>query len=520
MKTAKTRIYRILSSFNGLKWSLAVKGILAGFAAGLLAVFYRMGIEYGTKFAISAYSVMRARPLLILPWSAAAVGIGMFVAWLVKLEPMASGSGIPQVEGVVLFGLKMKWYTILAVRYVGGILCSLFGMSLGREGPSIQIGASASQAATGKLCKTSIEEDYLITGGAAAGLAAAFNAPLSGMVFALEEVQRSFSPLILVSATAASLTSDCVSKYFFGLRPVLDFTAIPQLPIRLYLWLIVLGVVSGLIGSLMNKSLLFFQKLYSILPQRFRPCAALLIALPCGLFLPQTLGSGQDLIKLAEGAGATVSMLVLFLVVKLVFTSTSFGSGVPGGIFMPILAVGTLSGSVVGCIAVYFGMPARFIPAFAVCAMAGALSASVKAPVTSILLTTEMAGTLVHLLPVAACSFIALLVSDMLKVEPIYEALLGRFIVSNGKKVEGHEKGGLMECPVEPGSAIANFPISKVDWPHGMLVVGLRRGAQELIPDGNTRIRPGDYIVVLIPQDSKDGIRDSVRTLCRSKEQP
>lgn len=517
MKESKTRIYQLLSSFNQLKWSIAGKGILAGFVAGLLVVLYRLGIEYGTNTAIKVYASFKVHPIFILPWVAVAVVVGMFVAWLVRLEPMATGSGIPQVEGVVLFGLKMKWQTILFVRFVAGMLCGFFGLSLGREGPSIQIGAAGSQATAKKMSKSGIEENYLITGGAAAGLSAAFNAPLSGVMFALEEVHRSFSPVILLSATAASLTADFVSKYFFGLKPVLDFTAIPQLPISLYLWLIPLGILSGLVGSLMNKALLGFQMLYGKLPVFSRPVVALLIALPCGVFLPLTLGSGQILIQFAENARSGILMLLILLAVKLLFTSTSFGSGVPGGIFMPILAVGTLTGSIFGILATHIGLPIQYIPDFAVCAMAGALSSSVKAPITSILLTAEMSGSLIHMLPVATCAFLALLVSDLLKIEPVYEALLERFVEQNGKKLPTKERGGLMEFPVELGSKAAGNRISEIQWPKGSLVVGLRRGAKELVPRGSTQVMPGDYVVVL--SSGEEDIRDKIVSLCYAKIQ-
>lgn len=500
-----------------MKWGLAAKGLLAGAAAGLLAVLYRMGIEYGTETARKLYAFLSVHPLYILPWAAAAAAVGIFIAWLIRLEPAASGSGIPQVEGVVLFGMKMKWHTILAVRFLAGFAGSFFGLSLGREGPSIQIGAAGGQAIAKKLGKSRLEENYLITGGAAAGLAAAFNAPLSGMVFALEEVHRSFSPLILLSATAASLTADFVSKYFFGLKPVLSFASFPELPIRLYFWLIPVGIVSGLAGSLMNKTLLSFQTLYKKLPDLSRPGVAILIALPCGLFFPLALGSGQDLIQFAENAKTGILLLLVYLAVKLVFTSTSFGSGIPGGIFMPILAVGTLSGSIVGILAVRAGLPAEYIPDLAVCAMAGALSASVKAPVTSILLTAEMAGSLMHMLPVAACSFLALLLSDLLHIEPIYETLLERFVADRGDSLPMQEKGGLLELPVELGCNVAGRKISEIQWPQGALIVGVRRGEKELVPRGGTQILPGDYLVVLSAEENENLICSEIRNLCRNE---
>ncbi len=504
----QTKIYEILNDFNRMKWKLALKGIFVGLFAGLLTVFYRIGIEYGTAIAQKTYHFLRLHPVYIFFWLIFIILAGLFAGWLVKWEPMAAGSGIPQVEGVLLYGFKMKWYSILTVRFLGGILCSLFGISVGREGPSIQIGAAGGQVAAKRMAKSHLEENYLITGGAAAGLSAAFNAPLSGIVFALEEVHRSFSPLILIAATTASLMADFISKNFFGLKPVLHFTVTPQLPIGLYIWLLPISILSGLMGVLVTKSLLVFQSFYRKLPVIVRPCIALLLALPCGIFLPEVLGGGQNLIEISENASKGIMVLVMLLAVKIVFTSTSFGSGVPGGIFLPILSVGALLGSILGGLAVHAGLPDRYIADFAVCAMAGVLSASVKAPVTSILLTAEMSGSLMHMLPVAACSFFALLVSDLLKTKPIYEALLERFVENNDGKLVVEEKGGLQEFPVEYGSYVCGRKVSEVKWPEGVLIVGIRRGMKEMIPKGNSMILSGDYLVILTPEGDKRNYRD------------
>jgi H+/Cl- antiporter ClcA len=508
-----TRLYGLLNSLDNLKWSIAVKGILAGIAAGLGSVLYRMEIEYGSQAASAVYAYLKSYPLMILLWLPAIALAGLLIAWLVKKEPMAMGSGIPQVEGVLLFRLKVRWYIVLGVRYICGILGAVAGLSLGREGPSIQIGASAAQGVSRLTAKNRLERDLLITGGAAAGLSAAFNAPLSGMVFALEEVHRSFSPHILMAATAASLMGDMISKMVFGLKPVLYFSQIPQLPIGQYIWLLPAAVVFGLTGALMNKTLLWLQSAYNRLPWYLRPGLALLIALPFGLFLPQVLGGGQNLIKLAENTNNVLGFIFLVFICKMLFTGLSFGSGTPGGIFMPILAVGALSGSLFGMLASRLGMPAQYIPVFAVCGMAGALSSTVKAPVTGILLTAEMSGSLMHMLPVAACAFIALLVSDLLKIKPIYEALLERFVAGT-KPVTEEERGGLLELPVETGSAIASRRIKNIDLPEGCLIVGIRRGTREIVPNGDTKILPGDYLTILAGQENANYVQDGMRKLC------
>ncbi len=482
-----------------------------GVISGLLTVLYRIAIEYGTEAAGRIYGYLRIHPTYILVWLVIILVAGTFIGWMVKAEPMAGGSGIPQTEGVVIYGLKMKWYTILAVRYIGGTICSFFGLSVGREGPSIQIGAAGGQIASKGLRSDRMEENSLITGGAAAGLSAAFNAPLSGIIFALEEVHRSFSPLILLAAATASLTADFISKNFFGLKPVLQFAKTPQLPINLYFLIIPIGMISGIVGVVMNKLLLGFQSLYTKLPMIIRPCIALLIALPCGIFLPEVLGGGQNLVQISENAKEGILLLSIFLLAKLIFTGISFGSGVPGGIFLPILSVGALTGGIAGQVAVFLGMPTAYIPDFAVCAMAGVLSATVKAPITSILLIAEMSGSLVHLLPVAACSFLALLISDLLKTEPIYEALLERFVEKNGKKLPVEEKGDLQEFSVVHGSSLCGKMIKHIKWPKGVLIVNIRRGAKEIIPQGDTMILPGDYLIVLTADEADHEIQSYMK---------
>lgn len=512
----KSIIGPMLSGLNDLKWSITVKGIVTGVVVGFLVVCYRLGIEFGYGCSLKIYEYLKVHPFVILPWVLVIMAAGFLISWLVKLEPMAMGSGIPQAEGLLLYGMKMRWLWILCVRFIAGILSSLFGTSLGREGPLIQIGACGGQAIAQKCGRNKLEENYLITGGAAAGLSAAFNAPVSGIMFALEEIHRSFSPVILIAATTASLTADVVSKYFFGLKPVLNFLAIPQLPQRYYLWLLPLGIAAGVIGVLMNKALLSIQILYNKIPAFLRPFLALLIALPCGLMIPEVLGGGQNLVEAAERAQTGLILLLVFLAVKMLFTCISFGSGIPGGIFMPILSVGALSGSIFGLLITNAGVPVQYIPTFCVCAMAGALSASVKAPVTSILLIAEMSGTLVHFLPVAVCSFTALLFSDLLHVEPIYEALLERLMHQDKSTATSTKKEVLLEMPVEMGSTIANKKIGQVEWPANTLVVGIRRGGKEIVPDGNTKIMSGDYLIVLSAESQYGEMNRKLRKLCCS----
>lgn len=434
-------VARVRGALTQLRWKVIISGVFIGIVSGSLVALYRLGIECGTDFARWVYLQVWHNMWWLVVCLVFAVIFGLVIGWMSLKESMASGSGIPQVVGYVNRGLNMRWHTILPVRFVAGLLGSLFGLSLGREGPSIQIGACGAQMLSRifrKGKRNDIQEHYVVTAGAAAGLSAAFSAPLSGVMFALEEVQHGISSTVLMGAAVASLFADFVSQTCFGLRPVLDFGQIPDLPMTLHFWLIPLGIFAGFVGSLMNRSLLGLQTLYGYLPKWMPVVVACLIAIPVGLFLPEVLGGGANLVRLSEYGKISIVMLCLLFVAKMLFTSTSFGCGAPGGIFMPILAVGALAGGVaarsITSIPV-FGVDARFVSVLAVCVMAGTLSASVKAPLTSILLTVEMSGTMIHTLPVAASAFIALLVSDMLHTKPIYGELLERYMQTHGDLV-------------------------------------------------------------------------------------
>ena len=514
------RFSKLVPRFDHLKWKMAAAGILVGLISGFLVVLYRLGIEYGTDTARWIYARIRETPWLVAPWAVAAIAAALAIAWMVKKEPMAGGSGIPQTNGVVICGLKMRWQTILPVRFIGGLLGSLFGLSLGREGPSIQIGASGAQFLSHRLRgkkREDMQEHYLVTAGAAAGLSAAFSAPLSGMMFALEGVHRSFSPAILMGATAASLTADFVSKYCFGLRPVLDFGDIGQLSLEEYVWLIPLGLVAGLVGSLMNRSLLGFQTLYGKLPAWSPPDDCDCDRVACRHLVARRARRRLEPDRHGRACARRLGHAVRAVRGESAVHLHQLRFRRSRRHFMPILAVGSLAGGICGETLRQFGnLPSDSVAIFAVCVMTGTLAASVKTPITSILLAVEMSGTLTHMLPVAAVAFIALLVSDLLRTKPIYGELLERYMRAQGgtTAIANRIDNGIMELPVEMGATADGKLMRDVRWPYGCLVIGLRRGERQIVPHGDTRLRAGDYLVVLFSGEDESDARHAMRRLC------
>lgn len=416
------------------RWRILWKCILIGTLSGLLVSLYRMVLYESHGVALEIFSFLRDNPIYIVLWIACAMGAGYLIYRLIRWVPASSGSGIPQVKGNVMLGHRIKGIPILIARFIGGIIGALFGLSVGREGPSVHIGAAVAQPISKRVADDELEDRILLTSGAAAGLSAAFSAPISGMVFALEEIHHSFSEYVLIAGLTSAVMADVVASIIFGMDSVLAFVTVPDIELNIYFWLIPCGIAAGFLGWLMNKSYMYIRSMFKRIPGWAGLSIALLIALPVGLFIPEALGGGESAVELAEKAEMGLLFMVTLLAVKIVFSCTSFGSGIPGGIFMPLLAIGAIGGSAIGMAMEDFGMPEEYLCNCAVMCMAGTLASSLRTPVTAVLLVTEMTASLIHLLPLAICVLIAYFVSGVLKTRPIYRLLLND-IVENDRSL-------------------------------------------------------------------------------------
>lgn len=514
----KTGTFNILAHRKNLRFKLVGEATLIGVIVGLVIVANRLLINKLSPMFTSLYKNASGSAFGILKVFIVLLVLGLIVGYLVEKEPMISGSGIPQVEGILMKRLKINWLKVLICKFIGATLSLGAGLSVGREGPSVQMGASVGEGFSKVLKRINIEEKFLITSGASAGLSAAFNAPLSGVIFALEEVHKNFSPLVLLSAMSASLASDFVCKQFLGLEPALQFNSIDAFPLKYYGILILLGIVVGLTGVLFNKGILASQKAYGKLTKintKIKVVIPFLVTGIIGMSLPILLGGGHDLIMALVKEGFTLKVLLIFLLIKYLFTLISFGSGLPGGIFFPLLVLGALVGNIVGVVSCdLFGLPEQLIVNFIVLAMAGHFAAIVRAPITGIILITEMTGSFDHLLALAVVVIIAYLTADVLKCDPIYESLLERILLKNGKAIDvDNKEKTLLEISVHMGSFVEGKLVKDIKWPKESLLVSIKRGDKEVIPRGDTRVMSGDFLVLLVNEDEAADIMNTVKNM-------
>lgn len=498
--------YKLLNNARYFRLRLCLEGIATGIAAGIIISIFRLALIEGGKLRetwLSALFIGGITPLAVMIWLAALMLIAAILVWLKKAEPQAAGSGIPQVKGAIAGVFKLRWLRILLVKFMACTLAIGSGLSLGRAGPSIQMGSACGQGISRLLARPRVEERYLLSGGAAAGLAAVFNAPLTGVIFVLEELNHNFSGLLLFPALSASLAATLVSRIMLGRDTVFDFSGLPFMQFSDY-WIILLsGFICGVLGILFNAGLLNSGRLYNngIFKNAYISNFLLLaITGTAGFYLPEALGGGDDLLTDIAFNSYPLTVLLLFLAAKVVLTLLAFGSGLPGGAFIPTLVTGGLIGSVIAAICTQTEVLAAAYKAnIIIICMAAFFTASVRTPITATVLVMEMTGSFLHLFPLALASLTAFATTEIWRAKPLYGELLLRLLRSNKTLERNHaeHERDIIELTVDTGSTADGRLVREITWPCHTLLVDVKRGDEELIPEGNTRLHSGDTLYIL-----------------------
>lgn len=488
--------------------------ILIGIITGFVVSMYRLYLNYINHFREKYIELSKNDgKLLLLIWIIFVL-TGMLVEYIGKKYPRISGSGIPQVKGIILGQLEYKnWFQELLGKFLTGLLGIGTGLSLGREGPSVQLGSYVAYG-TGKIFKkSSTEVKYSVTSGASAGLAGAFGAPLSGVMFALEELHRFISTKLLICSFLASITSDFVGRRIFGINTAFDLIAVyPKNinPYYLFLSYIVLGIIVAFFGKIFIKALLIFQEKYKNLKISifFKIVFVMSTAILLCYFLPDVTGGGHHLVEELTTQHSTISILIVIFIVKLIFTCLSYSTGFAGGIFLPMLVLGAILGKIYGIVLVeFFDMKSSFIIHYIVLGMAGYFVSVVRAPITGVILILEMTGNFDHLLALATVAIVSYYITEILEVEPIYEILYEKMPKDKVDIYKKHKNKTIMSIPISYESDLIGKAISDIKWTEDVLIVSIKRGEAEITPKGNVVIQGGDLLVAYLPEEKLSDIK-------------
>ena len=378
--------------------------------------------------------------------AAAAIAAACLVAAFLltrRFAPEAAGSGVQEIEGAMEGLREVRWRRILPVKFVGGVLGLSSGLVAGREGPTIHMGAAITAAVSDLLKLDRRDARGLLAAGAAAGLAAAFNAPLAAILFVIEETRKQFRYTFrsYTGVICASAASAMGMEMVGGIAPPLKI-ACPAMPLWLLPVFVLLGVGLGGLGVAFNRCLVGALDWTAATFKRAPFVPALVVGAAVGalaIVLPQAVGGGETLIPHLVAGKLTLFTLLLLAVLRFTGAMASYPVGVPGGIFSPMLTLATTIGLAAGLVieialqAGNFAAPPSLGAAFAIAAMGGLFSAAVRAPLVAVVLAVELTGAYALILPVIVTCVTANVIADWLGGRPIYEILLERTLRLSGQ---------------------------------------------------------------------------------------
>jgi CIC family chloride channel protein len=397
--------------------------IFIGVISGLLVVSFRMAIEWLTVLLQGSAPAAHQPRLIVVPALA-----GIVIALLTRYAfPQVRGSGVNQTKAALYIHNGYISMRTMIGKFILSALAIGSGFSLGPEDPSLQIGAGVASLISRRVGLSRERLRIFAPVGAAAGLAAAFNAPISAILFVIEEVIGQWTAGVLGSVVLSAVSSVVVARWFWGAEPMFRIPTVTLRDPRELLAYAVLGLVGGAASLVFAKALGWLRPVLKRQPdwvQMFLPAMAGLIVGSIGFFgLPEVMGAGYGSIDAAMHAQFAFKVLLLLAAFKILATTISFSSGTPGGMFAPTLFTGAMLGAAVGTFEKHYfpALATGSIGSYALVGMGVLFAAFLRAPLTSVFMILEVSGNYSIILPVILANTIAYLMARVLQPVPIFE---------------------------------------------------------------------------------------------------
>ncbi len=508
-----TKLKKALRAFADNGINLVLLSILTGLFAGVVVTFYNILASIGEHTAEKLYALILGNPafipVLFLGLAAGGIVIGTFV----RFVPMIRGSGIPQIEGASRGIIRFKWYVTMCSMFAASLACVFMGLSAGAEGPSLEIGGCAGEAVGATLRRSQMVRRLQIASGSSAGLAVAFNAPITGLVFAMEEAFRSFSPQVFVCAAISVVTSLFTRNLIrpaigYGTGFTFENFTFAEFSLGSCLWAIPAALVTALAGVAFYYSVFGAKKFFkhiNFLKGAGKFIFVFLIAGNFALITSYAIGGGHSFISaLASGDGAievekvfgiSVALsLVIIVVIRFIAAAMNMACGVPCGVFIPMLAVGAGIGALLSLLFQKMGMNGAYSDYIVIICMSVFFTAIVKAPITGVVMVFELTGQFTNFLPALLGIAVGYLVSMLFKVQPIYERNLEEFIET--EKIYVNVRKEKVSLLITPDSKADGAKIRALIWPtNGLVVQIIEPDGKITVPDGETVMHAGSTLV-------------------------
>ncbi|ALR75508.1 H(+)/Cl(-) exchange transporter ClcA [[Enterobacter] lignolyticus] len=438
LRLRRRQVVRQLLNRDKTPLAILLMAAVVGTLAGLAGVAFEKAVNWVQNWRLGSLAHVANHDFIVWPLafilSALLAMVGYYLVR--RFAPEAGGSGIPEIEGALEELRPVRWWRVIPVKFFGGMGTLGAGMVLGREGPTVQLGGNIGRMVLDLFRMRSAEARHtLLATGAAAGLSAAFNAPLAGILFIIEEMRPQFryNMISIKAVFTGVIMSSIVFRVFNGESALIEVGQLANAPVNT-LWLyLILGMIFGCFGPLFNTLVLrtqdLFQRIHCGEIKKWVLVGGLIGGLcgVLGLIQPTAAGGGFNLIPIAAEGNFTIGLLLFIFFARVITTLLCFSSGAPGGIFAPMLALGTLLGTAFGMAAAAW-FPAYHLEAgtFAIAGMGALLAASLRAPLTGIILVLEMADNYQLILPMIITCLGATLLAQFLGGKPLYSTILSR----------------------------------------------------------------------------------------------
>ena len=498
-------------------------GILTGIVVGALIFLFRLAAEKLTEFSRQIYAAVRAEQLFIPLLFIGLILCALAMALLHRYAPSAKGGGIPRSEGILRGILPLRAGRTLLATLGGSFLSFFCGLPLGSEGPSVLSGTAAAHL-TGRLTKKDREakDRYVMTGGACAGFGVATGSPVSAILFALEEVHKRFTPMLLIVTSAAVLSATAVSRMLCqlcGLSPALfTISDLPDLALADIGYVFLAALAVSLAVFLFDLSVSAFNRctrtrLHKI-PHALRLVIVFCLTGLIGLFAVDALFGGTGIIlALLENQKTTLWIALLF-VIRFVMMVLVSNSGATGGIFVPTLALGALVGGLSARLFVLIGMDPSHAPLIILLAMAAFMGGTMRAPLTALVFFIEVTAQYENLFFVAIAVFLVYFLTEIFNRTSFYDLLL------EAMEEDEHQgktpQIGRFELHVCPGAFVIGKAVRDVLWPHSAIVTSITRADKDtpsLDNGGEKKMYEGDTITIKVQFYDEDELRTRLASL-------
>lgn len=478
--------------------------LLVGLLTGLVAVPYHYLLQLFYGYRKEFFTSAPAWYFHVLAFGGLWV-ILLFVAWLVKRWPYIAGGGISQTRGAINGRIVYKHsLRQLLAKFAGGVLTLSSGLSMGREGPSVQMGSYIGDL-VGKWGRIlSGERKQLLAAGAGAGLAAAFAAPLAAATLVIESIERFDAPKTAITTILAGVVAGAIANWIFPINPYHEIEAVaPQLPLGLKIKLFVLfAVVVSVFAKVYSLLMLYVKRLYPAIkqPEYLKLLGLLVMAYAISLTLTDLTGGGEQfLMQQALGGTGSVAWIGSMLLLHMVFTVYSFSSGLPGGSFIPTLVTGGLLGKICALLLVQQGVIGdENVSYVMLVGMAAFLVAVVRTPITAIILITEITGHFEIFYPSVVVGGLTYYFTELLEIKPFnvmfYEEMIKQPAFRKQKRLT-------LDVEVMAGSYFDGKVTETLHLPANCYIINIHRDHKDIAP-AEQIILPGDQLTLEI--DAQD----------------